>query len=163
MALNFFFFKKKLKPGRRIKGGGWGYSHGLFYARNYSNIHTSKHEVCIISVPVYHGYGTLVISARVFMAVRYWSSRHGCFMVVRYLSSRHGYLMVVRYLSSRHKEKGGQKTLPNASYSPHLLILPSPMFSVAFENHIFSHLPCIRALFLSPPAVTSYQTTHTLR
>lgn len=42
------------------------------------------------------------------------------------------------------------KTLPNASDSPYLFVLPSPMFSAAFEHHIFSHLPCIRALFLSP-------------
>ncbi len=57
-----------------------------------------------------------------------------------------------------------------------LLVLPSPIFSVAFErrirtshsnvafeHHIFSHFPCIRALFLSPPAIHSYQTTHVLR
>ncbi len=42
------------------------------------------------------------------------------------------------------------------------LVPPSPMFSVAFEQHIFSHFSCIRALFLSPPTVPSLSNyTHT--
>ena len=56
----------------------------------------------------------------------------------------------------KHETPVARRHFQMPEIPPPLLVLPSPMFSVAFENHIFSHFPCIRALFLSPPAVPGF-------
>ena len=92
---------------------------GLFYARNHPHLSTD-----------YQGGGTLVISARVF---------HG------------GELFVILSWVYQSRDTGHLGTDVSRRNSvarrncqmPPLLDLPSPMFSVAFEHHIFSHFPSI--------------------
>ena len=126
----------------------------LFYTRNHLQ-HTLMHQVYIPLDRLSTMYNTKEMDHQ--------SSRYWCFMAVTYLSSRHGCIKYETKVISA-LEFHGLKTLAKCQqFAPPLLVFLSPMFFVAFEHHIFSHFPGVRALFLSPPAVPSYQTTHILR
>ena len=72
-------------------------------------------------------------------------------MAVRYLSSRHGCIKYETQVISTREFQGERWLEDNAKcqrFPPPLLVILSPMFSVAFKHHIFLHFPGVQALFL---------------
>ena len=100
-------------------------------------------EISAISSMVYQGDETLVILVQVYQgdgtsAISVWVYQKGQRM-------------------KENKRKGGQGTLINASNSLPLLVLPSPIFPVAFEHHIS---PAFEHYFFPRPPFPVYRTTY---